>query len=302
MTDYQLGWTVFGLVAALAWIAAWSFSKWKDAAVDAGVWQETARSNFEALKASVARETNAKRDLARLAQARPDQAAEAIRLSARLDSVAVMSAGVVALVEELQRTSAADRDLDPRQAAKSLSLPVSGDIAIQAIVRRVIDAVDEACLDLDLDVAASAAVDALRGGPAAPIEDVLASLGDVKRIPIRSLEDVARDARRDRQFRNLAADRSPVMKDPSLPSLAWKLHGVQPDEAVLEADGSWTLRRREAPAGATWAAPLEERGLSDDDMIARGFDLDAILAGHSLAAGDRPDAPIRIDLVPRDPA
>ena len=304
MIEYQIGWTVFGLVAALTWIAAWSFTKWREAAVQAGVEREAAGHHFRAMRRALAAEAAANRQVARLAQARPDRAAEALRLSARLSSVPVMSAGVIALVEELQRTSACDRDLDPADAARSLSLPVSGDIAIQAIVRNVIQAVDEAILDLDVARAASAAEDALVGGEPAPIEDVLASLrapaGDtIRRIPIRTLGDVAADARRDRIFRaQAAASEAPVA---GAPTLTWKVDGIQPDEAIVEADGTWTLRRREAPAGEAWPSPLETRGLSDQDMIDRGFDLDALLSELPIRKeGD--ERPLRIDLVPRDRA
>lgn len=204
------------LVGVIGLVLAWTLFQWaktSDALADAFATIDT----IDQERAAAVQERNRYRsDATRAAYARLGQ-----KLSSRLNATSVVRAGVLAAIAEMQRTSAADhsaRTVD--LAANAIAVHVDGDVNVLALVPAVIAAVDQAIVDLDLDEAALAAANALEGGEAAPIEDVLASLrGDpaIRVLPIKKLSDLAAESR-DGSFGGLVdrrgADR-PFGQDPA---------------------------------------------------------------------------------------
>lgn len=164
-------------------------------------WKTRALIAEEALDEAQVGEREAKRQIVRIAEAWPDRAlVPPPSLSSALLRVPVMQAGLEAAFAELRRIGAADAGLDPLTwSIEAIAVPVEGDVNLVALVRGIVEAVDDARIDLDLDAAAIRAAEALEGGPAAPIEDVLDVLGGrgatIRRLPIRTLGDVARNAK-----------------------------------------------------------------------------------------------------------
>lgn len=227
----------------------------------------------------------AQRTLVRLATARPGRNAERERLALSFNRTAVVRAGAKALIEGFQQYDAVDRMADADKLAREMSVYMHGEANLLYVVPKILEAASDAILDLDLEAASIKAEIALERGD---LDEGDQDEG-IRRIPVRTLEDVAKESR-NFGFGDLtdtsklgatgaegavaigkAADK---LKKPAVASIPARLENsfapdAMPDRIRWDEDGLWILEK-DLPGGGM----VKEDGLSDDAMTDRGFSPD----------------------------